>query len=332
MRARSRLLIAMELMAASAGDLVRCTAVLRVVCRAVTAPLLVRSKCKCLLTASHLPARLPAAQVSEETGGEPLPEPCIAYVLRQVSGRRGTRRARTLEAEGGGCCCAQLVCWLGRAPTVLLPAWPWAVLCHRRSCTRFTSPSSFPPHPSSFPPHPSFILPTSSLILPTLRRCCMRWPTCTGSSASTATSRRAPGVGHKRGRGTAAAGRPLGCGGSSLETHTRSPAGCLASRPAHPRPAPGLHVPALCCARPAGRQHPAVRGGRRQGVRLWSVGAAGVRACCCCRRVCVLVQGLERVSAATACSCCLGLGCVHAGALLRLCPMSPFPAPWTLKL
>lgn len=33
---------------------------------------------------TNLAARPQTLQVGEDTGGEPLPEPCIAYVLRQV--------------------------------------------------------------------------------------------------------------------------------------------------------------------------------------------------------------------------------------------------------
>jgi serine/threonine-protein kinase 24/25/MST4 len=119
----SQLMIVMELMSASAADLVRPPAAAAPwgrqaagSCEHAARPCSVAPP----LTAPHLlrplapppPPPPPSRQVSEETGGEPLPEPCIAYVLRRVllalaylhgeqRMHRDVKAANILLAEGG---------------------------------------------------------------------------------------------------------------------------------------------------------------------------------------------------------------------------------------
>ena len=45
---------------------------------------LIRASSAAIHGAACCPAASSSTQVSEETAGEPLPEPCIAYILRQV--------------------------------------------------------------------------------------------------------------------------------------------------------------------------------------------------------------------------------------------------------
>ena len=153
-------------MAASAADLVRCAAagwvLQRSDCWVQMEPCAGRpGVCagRAALGAAHFwcsPFTARAAQVSEETAGEPLPEPCIAYVLQQVG------RAHS------GACVRGAARWEGRALAGGLPAW--LVFPGRRSLLRSCS-ALLPPinhHPSfaTRPPHPSHFHQPSCVLAP----------------------------------------------------------------------------------------------------------------------------------------------------------------------
>lgn len=104
----SQLMIVMELMAASAADLVSRFALPWQTCwafvgsirqrfapspsLAVHASVLTSQPFLAYVRRGFPRVSAPALQVSEETGGEPLPESCIAYVMRQVRRRRSAMR------------------------------------------------------------------------------------------------------------------------------------------------------------------------------------------------------------------------------------------------